>query len=52
MGETAEKYGKSLFGVEKVLSNATKVITAGIEDGTNGTSRLAENLKSTACLSI
>ena len=34
-----------LFGIEKVLSNATKVITAGIEDGTNGTSRLAENLQ-------
>ena len=43
---TAEKYGKNaLFGIEKVLSNATKVITAGIEDGTNGTSRLAENLQ-------
>ena len=46
VGATAEKYGKNaLFGIEKVLSNATKVITAGIEDGTNGTSRLAENLQ-------
>ena len=46
VGATAGKYGKNaLFGIEKVLSNATKVITAGIEDGTNGTSRLAENLQ-------
>jgi hypothetical protein len=46
LGATAEKYGKSaLFGIEKVLSNATKVITSGIEDETSGNSRLAENLQ-------
>ena len=46
LGSTAEKYGKSaLFGIEKVLSNATKVITSGIEDETSGNSRLAENLQ-------
>jgi hypothetical protein len=45
-GATAEKYGKSaLFGIEKVLSNATKIITSGIEDETSGNSRLAENLQ-------
>jgi len=46
LGATAEKYGKSaLFGIEKVLSNATKIITSGIEDETSGNSRLAENLQ-------
>jgi hypothetical protein len=46
LGATAEKYGKSaLFGIEKVLSNATKVIAAGIEDETRANSRLAENLQ-------
>ena len=46
LGATAEKYGKSaLFGIEKVLSNATKVIAAGIEDETRTNSRLAENLQ-------
>ena len=46
LGSTAEKYGKSaLFGIEKVLSNATKIITSGIEDETSGNSRLAENLQ-------
>ena len=46
LGATAEKYGKSaLFGIEKVLANATKVIAAGIEDETRANSRLAENLQ-------
>jgi hypothetical protein len=46
LGATAEKYGKSaLFGIEKVLANATKVIAAGIEDETSANSRLAENLQ-------
>ena len=46
LGATAEKYGKSaLFGIEKVLSNATKIISSGIEDQTSGNSRLAENLQ-------
>ena len=46
LGATAEKYGKgALFGIEKVLANATKVIAAGIEDETRANSRLAENLQ-------
>ena len=46
LGATAEKYGKSaLFGIEKVLANATKVIAAGVEDETRANSRLAENLQ-------
>ncbi len=46
LGATAEKYGKSaLFGIEKVLANATKVIATGIEDETRANSRLAENLQ-------
>ncbi len=46
LGATAEKYGKSaLFGIEKVLANATKVIAAGIEDETRASSRLAEKLQ-------